>query len=259
MLQRWLLGRGVRVGRVAVEDDILAAIGLLKPELVGHELVRIGGDVDGGYLVPDDLEGLAGCFSPGVCVTADFEEMLAERFGIRSYMADYSVEKPPFTNDLFDFEKKYLGLANDEIFIRLQDWMARKVGATPKGDLILQMDIEGGEFDVIIDTPTEVLKQFRIMVIEFHMMDMMFDRAALKLVTAIFKKLTKDFAVAHIHPNNFQTVHRFRDIEIPRVFEVTFLRRDRVKPGGGKLVFPHPLDRKNAPHLDEVVLPQVWR
>ena len=30
------------------------------------ELVRLGGNNDGGYLLPNDLEGITACFSPGV-------------------------------------------------------------------------------------------------------------------------------------------------------------------------------------------------
>ncbi len=33
----------------------------------------MGGENDGGYLVPDDLEGIEYCFSPGVSNIATFE------------------------------------------------------------------------------------------------------------------------------------------------------------------------------------------
>jgi hypothetical protein len=40
--------------------------GLINPVITVKELIRIGGDADGGYLVPNDLEDLSGCFSPGL-------------------------------------------------------------------------------------------------------------------------------------------------------------------------------------------------
>jgi hypothetical protein len=63
----------------------------LKPYATDKELIRIGGETDGGYLVPDDLEGIEYCFSPGVAETAGFESELAKR-GIRSFLADFSVD-----------------------------------------------------------------------------------------------------------------------------------------------------------------------
>jgi hypothetical protein len=39
-------------------------------------LIRLGADGDGGYLVPDDLEDVAACFSPGVDDRASFESAM---------------------------------------------------------------------------------------------------------------------------------------------------------------------------------------
>lgn len=128
-----LLRLGYAYDRVASRDEILNAIRRLKPRDTGYDLIRIGGNADGGYLKPDDLEGVIGCFSPGVSTTADFECMLAERYGIKSYLADYSVEGPPLEHRSFDFEKKYLGTVNDDVYMRLEDWVASKVGAAHKG------------------------------------------------------------------------------------------------------------------------------
>ena len=40
--------------------------------------------------------------------------------------------------------------------------------ASNSNSLIGQIDIEGGEYNLIIDTPLNVLKKFKILVIEFH-------------------------------------------------------------------------------------------
>jgi len=144
--------------------------------------------------------------------------------------------------------------------MRLEDWVNDKVGHDPNADLMLQMDIEGSEFSVIIDTPIEVLKKFRIMVVEFHGMDVMFEKGGLKQMSHVFGKLKQDFCVAHIHPNNCNTCKTFKcgDIVIPKVFEVTFFRKDRVKPDTRTLTFPHPLDRKNVPYNPDNILPEIW-
>ena len=42
----------------------------LYPYDSGHTLLRLGPNGDGGYLVPDDLDGITHCFSPGVAAVS---------------------------------------------------------------------------------------------------------------------------------------------------------------------------------------------
>ena len=138
---------------------------MVQPVATNHPLIRLGCEGDGGYLVPDDLEGIAACFSPGVSTVADFELSLAER-GIPCYLADYSVDQAPVQHPLISFEKKFLGLENNEVFTTLDAWMAKH--APNKTDFLLQMDIEGAEYDVLFDVSEETLQKCRVLVIEFH-------------------------------------------------------------------------------------------
>lgn len=253
------LARGRVVQRAAHAGDIHAIVTDFRAAIAPVDLIRIGGEGDGGYLVPDDLDGIGHCFSPGVSVTADFEEHIARRYGIRSFLADASVERPPFENPLFEFDRKFLGARCDETFTTLGRWVADKLGDA-RGDLLLQMDIEGAEFDVLIESDAALLRRFRIMVIEFHDMERMFERHSLPLMRALFAKLHRDFAIVHMHANNCCGIARCRDIEVPRIFEVTYLRRDRLAGTGtgGALALPHPLDRPNVPANPDIVMPEIW-
>jgi FkbM family methyltransferase len=85
--------------------------------------------------------------------------------GIECFLADYSVDKPAIDNSLFNFTKKYLGNKNDYQTIRLESWIKDNKS---DDEMLLQMDIEGAEYQVILDTPSETLRRFRILVIEFH-------------------------------------------------------------------------------------------
>ena len=67
--------------------------------------------------------------------------------------------------------------------------------------MILQMDIEGFEYDVLIETPRSILKKFRIILIEFHNFNQIFIQYGLKMIKYIFDKLNTDFYIVHIHPN----------------------------------------------------------
>ena len=60
-------------------NSLSTLVSSLHPIDPGVPLVRIGPDGDGGYLVPDALDGIAHAFSPGVSTESGFEAELAER------------------------------------------------------------------------------------------------------------------------------------------------------------------------------------
>ena len=248
---------------VAVSATHLATLAALlqrfHPVPCGHELIRVGSAHDGGYLIPDDLGEIAMCFSPGVSTNADFETDLYRRSGIPSALADGSVDGPPPGAVFHSFQKMFLGSRSGRDRMRLEDWVARHRPDGLPGDLLLQMDIEGSEYAVLIDTPATVLRRFRIMVIEFHSLNWLFTTFGCTVISAIFDKLLTDFVVCHLHPNNYEVAQRRGTLEIPPVMEFTFLRRDRVRPGGPTLMLPHPLDAPCRPDKPELPLPACWQ
>jgi hypothetical protein len=208
-------------------------------------------------LVPDDLEGIEYCFSPGVSTTADFEAHLAT-LNIKSFLADYSVDSPPVRKPEFIFDKKFLGADDNETFFTLKSWKDKYLRGY-MGELLLQMDIEGFEYEVIRSTPSDLLSAFRIMVIEFHFLDKLFDRFVYELIfKPCFTKLLNHFHVAHIHPNNCCGSVKTDGIEIPRVLEFTFYNKNRVARAREKREFPHPLDRDNVVTNTCLRLPKIW-
>ena len=112
------------------------------------------------------------------------------------------------------------------------------------------MDIEGFEYDVLIETPREVLKKFRIILIEFHKFNQIFSQYGFKMIKSIFDKLNRDFYIVHIHPNNYCGISETQGIKIPNTIEYTFLRKDRVTSIKNTKQFPSKLD-----HGKEFVLP----
>ncbi len=254
------LARGRVAQRAADPDALQGFAASIRDACAAVPLVRVGGGGDGGYLLPDDFEGIRHCFSPGVDVTARFEEEIARNHGIRSFMADASVECAPLENPLFEFDRRFLGAQSDETFITLGDWVRDKLGEEADDDLLLQMDIEGAEFDVLIESDAALLRRFRMMVIEFHDMERIFERHGLPLIRALFAKLHRDFAIVHMHANNCCGIAECRGIGVPRVFEITYLRRDRLPAGAatGALHLPHALDRPNVADTPDIAMPEIW-
>ncbi|MFN8250472.1 MAG: FkbM family methyltransferase [Ferruginibacter sp.] len=256
VLKRIALFFGFSFSRTTNPGKLAFFFSKIRPVITNHKLVRIGGNDDGGYLVPDDLDGIKHCFSPGVSFAAHFENELASK-GIKSFMADYSVEKPPINNDFFSFEKVFVGFENQPNFKSLENWIGEKV-TDADHDMILQMDIEGGEYDVLMETSSETLKRFRIILVEFHDVDRLFDPIGYQLISAAFYKLLKDFEVVHIHPNNFSKTLKRGAYEIPPLLEFTFLRKDRISQTSFAGTFPHPLDRVNVKEKPDFNLPECF-
>ncbi len=222
----------------------------LYPADTDMHLIRFGPHGDGGYLIPNDLVGISACFSPGVSIISGFEKDCADR-GMRVYLADASVDAPSESHHLFEFSKTFIGGYSRENFITLDQWVAKSSEETIN-DFMMQMDIEGYEYEALSAVSVELMKRFRIIVIEFHGVDNL-DRNKVR----VFKKLLNTHTCVHIHPNNCCGFVRLFNIEIPRVMEFTFLRKDRIKNSFYRRDFPHPLDSDNTSN-PSLPLPACW-
>jgi hypothetical protein len=259
-LKRQASDRGFAIKAMAKPDAVANFIREFRDQFEVVDLARAGAAQDGGYLIPDDLDGIEYCFSPGVEVQAEFELWLADKHGISSFLADASVDQAPLSHPSFDFEKIFLGGEDKPPFSTLESWMRAKLDLQSVGDMILQMDIEGAEFSVLTETSRDILRHFRIIVIEFHTMERLFDADSLPLLTDIFKKLYADFAVVHVHPNNVYPMITHHENTVPPIFEVTFLRRDRLDAvrKRGVIDLPHRLDAANVLKRPDVEMPEPW-
>lgn len=242
---------------ITPKNKVIAFIEKLRPYNVGIDLIRLGPDYDGGYLVPNDLDGIKACFSPGVDQVSDFEKDCYHR-GMQLFLADQSVVKPnlDLDNDKFSFLKKFIGCSSNEDFITMDDWV-NESKIENNADLLLQMDIEGAEFYTLINTSDSLMKQFRIIVIEFHNLQRLWNHEFYDMAEVIFNKIFQTHTCVHIHPNNCCGIDTKLGVEIPRVAEFTFLRNDRIKEKSRQMQFPHKLDFDNTPNAT-INLPEIW-
>jgi hypothetical protein len=222
-----------------------------------YELVRIGSTSDGGYLLPNDFENIEAVFSPGVSNIHSFELHMLEKYKVKSFMCDFTVDKIIPNKKELIFEKKHLGVINNHEFQRLEEWV--NLNSKTK-NLILQMDIEGAEYSVILDTPIEILKKFRIIIIEFHDLDLSFNTQFFEIYSSVINKILKQFSVVHLHPNNCCGTFKHKNIEIPKVLEITFINNDRLsKPKYQKVIDRrHLLDIDNNSKLPTLEIPKSW-
>ncbi|MEO0342544.1 MAG: FkbM family methyltransferase [Pseudomonadota bacterium] len=239
-------------------DAVLEVVRKMKPFDSGIPLVRYGGDFDGGYLLPNDFDGISACFSPGVSKIADFENDMARVYGMPCYMCDYSVDALPINHDLFDFEKVFLGKETIDEFMTLEDWIDQKFPEWDGQDFILQMDIEGAEYDVLPNISRRLMSSFRIIVLEIHYLRRELQPKNIAAFSNFIDVLTRDHQIVHLHPNNHggdQSLATVFGIQVPRILELTLLRKDRTKQHQPIRNFPHRLDQKNVATKPDVVLP----
>jgi hypothetical protein len=250
-------------------DEISKVISVLKPKSSPYKLIRIGGNEDGAYLLPNDLTNIKACFSPGVSDFKTFEDDLTFLYKIQCHMCDKSTDpeklKTPLVDGMQTFKKKWLDVNNADDSISLEEWVMA-YSPNPKDDLILQMDIEGAEYKNLFNTSEEILKRFRIMVIEFHGLDNITNPQVLsEVLLPVFSKIDKYFQCVHAHANNCcnnYIVPPGTTINIPRLIELTFLRKDRFLNNSAKqlqpIYIPHPSDIINVPDKPPLFLNKAW-
>ncbi len=248
--------------------DVPDWLKFLIPKPASCPLVRIGGDSDGAYLVPDDLNGVTACFSPGVANFKSFEDELLDKYNIRSHMVDFSSDPHKFATPLRPglqtFRKLWLDDRTAENSITLDQWVSEEESGTH--DLILQMDIEGAEYRTLMGVTQQLLRRFRVIVLELHGLSVQHNTRFIEdTVSPLTTRLDQDFVCVHAHPNNAGGSERLDGfgVEVPRVLEVTLLRRDRLVPvpDTHKIspMIPHPLDLPvNSSNFAPLILTEDW-
>lgn len=256
MLKKLLKLLGIYSPELVDKKELLNFIEALRPLKTEHRLIRIGGSNDGGYLLPDDLDGIAGVISPGVGELSNFEDYFAHQ-GIKVVMADKSVAGPAVENDNFKFLPKFIGSKNSRDFITLDKLTLETFGECDD-DLLLQMDIEGFEYESLFNLSDELQRRFRIIVLEAHFLDMLHTRHGFAIYARALGKILDTHYCVHIHPNNCSKSVKLQGIEIPPAMEFTFIRKDRCKSLQSIEFLPHALDEDCVDYYPTLKLPKIW-
>jgi hypothetical protein len=236
-------------------NDLVALLEKLYPLSSDKGLIRLGPHGDGGYLVPNDLAEIQACFSPGVSSVSGFEKDCAD-LGMKVFLADKSVDGPAIEHESFFFTKKFVGVTSNADFMTLENWVAASLPVS-NSDLLLQIDIEGFEYEVFLSTPDALMQRFRIIVAEFHYLDKLWSRPFFNIAGHAFEKILQTHSCVHIHPNNGCGSLETRGLSIPPSMEFTFLRNDRIRSSSYQKTFPNALDSDNRAK-PSLALPRCW-
>jgi hypothetical protein len=110
------------------------------------------------------------------------------------------------------------------------------------------MDVEGTEWDSIGQAPPAVLRRFAQITLEFHDLLRLHEPDFNDPAVRAFAALDADFAVVHVHGNNFGEIGFTGGMPLPDTLEVTYARRDLFETLPSRTFYPTPYD---TPNFDE--------
>lgn len=227
----------------------------LYPVSTDIELVRLGGNSDGSYLVPLlDFE-YDGVVSPGVGQTFEFEKAIASN-NCRVVLIDGTVVEPQNLPSGFVFLQKMLGSSTNPKRNQISLKEVTSQYFPTSQSLVLQMDIEGGEYEVLNSINEDDLIPFATILIEFHHLHKLNEslswNSEIKRAIQIFER---DFTLIHTHPNNAGGFFLCKFRKLPKVVETTWVRKSLVGEVHGQAKLPHPLDRRNDTLMEDLPFP----
>lgn len=219
-----------------------------------EDLIRIGSDNDGGYVVTrNSLYKSDFLVSLGIACDWTFEEQCTKLNQCEIHCYDHSIDfffflKLSFNNikqrillrvSKINMKVVLLPLRYKTFFINDRKHYQEKVGGRideanfnkifsripEEKKVFLKMDIEGSEYEAL-DGLQEYYHRIQGLVIEFHDVDTLYDS-----VNAHIERLKAYFDIVHIHVNNCGGIN---SEGIPRVIEVTFENK-RIFPGESRL------------------------
>ena len=224
---------------------------LLRPKgVVGKNKERIGAKSDGGYVLLNDFENIKIAYSFGISDEISFDKELADK-NIDVFMYDHTIEALPFTNQKFHWKK--IGITHtkgENNNTKTLNEILEENGHTKEKDMILKLDIEGGEWNILNEINQEILIQFKYIIIEFHFID-----TSASKYKEVLKKLNQSHQIFHLHCNNGCPIINFDGYNLCSALEISFIIREKNTFMDYSGYFPAKnLDYKNIENLEDINL-----
>jgi hypothetical protein len=208
--------------------------------------VRLGKEYDGGYIIAEIPNVnyktfLAGGIENDISFEEDFINKYQDQ-DIKSFAFDGQIEKLPKDGLNISFVKKNIGSVNNQKITNLHDII------NETDNIMVKMDIEGGEIDWLKSLSDEQMNKFEQIVMEFHTPFGNYEKE-------VFDKINKNHYLIHFHPNNCCGVRNHRNVIIPNLFECTYLHKKYFNelPKLNTDLIPGPLDMKNTSNQEIMI------
>lgn len=227
----------------------------LHPYLIQEDLRRVGGFKDGGYLIPDINLEIDGLISPGIGDSFSFEFELVG-LSEKVVLIDATVDNLKNLPSNMLHLHKMLAATSSQTgdYISLGDIRTEYFPSAQS--LVLQMDIEGSEYEILSAMEEQELDGINIILVEFHNIGeiMSFSDDA-NLLKSSLDLLFESFYLVHTHPNNAGGFFLNRFKIFPKVVETTWVRKGFIGQTPRRAVLPHLLDVPNDPFIFDLKFP----
>ena len=196
---------------------------LISPKkVIGKKRILIGDKKDGSYILLDDFKDIKIAYSFGISNKIEFDKALADR-GIDIYMYDHTINKLPYYNSKFHWQK--IGITgnnqtNDKL--KTLEELIFINGHNLEKNMILKIDVEHSEWNSLNNLPDNILNQFKYILIEYHF----YKKNYIKLYYNVLKKLQKNHQVFYIRCNGRHKIITFGNNRICKYLEVSYVIKD---------------------------------
>lgn len=217
----------------------------LQPiSLANCEFQRFGETNDGGYLLCGNLLAAAQSgYSYGISGYDQWGCDVSVRLAVPVHQYDcFNLTVPVCPGGRTDFHGECIGqgpaTTDGRPFDSLENQIERNGDGTKR--LVVKMDVEGAEWDSLLQTPDSVLQRVDQLTIELHGVNE-------ARFVAVVKKLKQFFYVANVHFNNFACLEGVAPFPA-EVYEVLFVNKQIAELGGsGQPGAPRALMAPNIP------------
>lgn len=201
-------------------------------------LLRIGSKNDGGYVLANSFESIEFVVSLGVGSNVESEIYFAD-LNKKVYLFDGTIKKLPRKHENFRWESVNVYGKNpgpnssvewksfNEVLIEVFEDInlpIRKKTLDSKADAVLMMDIEGSEYDVLLNLKSEYLSRFQQVSIEFHSVHRELRENQDRLERCL-SKLNQSHILIAAHGNNFGGYVSLNGQDYPDVLELSWLKK----------------------------------
>jgi hypothetical protein len=202
---------------------------LLQPQNIHQEKKRLGPQQDGGYVMPVSvLEKCDALFTYGVGGETRYEEEFSRDYKKPVYMFDHTLPVAPYLPHICTVDEniKFFreGLGSEP---NCRDFLAHYAEIQKTGEVFLKIDIEGGEYDYLLNVDMEALSKVVTGInLEFHWLHE--EPRQVKMIE-VMKRLNQYFVMNHIHANNWVNMFPLDGRMIPIVLEMSFINKRHVE------------------------------
>lgn len=224
---------------------------LLTPKDVReHHKLRIGAYGDGGYVMLDPgQDGIA--YSFGISNYSPWDKAMAER-GYKIYQYDGTISQTPFLHPLIFFHPYNIG-GGTELCPGTKNisQIIQENNHEQETDIILQIDIEGAEWNFFEHITTQEILKFDQIIAEFHWI---LDIDRIDYYISVLKKICETHQVIHLHYNNYGGGILFKNFIAGQVLEVSFVKKEKYIFNECTNTFPTQYDSPNCPQTSDIII-----